>query len=492
MKSKKMGIIVVVLLVLICSIVIRYFLKNKSKKEVETIKPSGEVQESNTLDIDKQLATIVKHFEDWKSYNDEGNYAYAITDLDHNGRLEIISSNIEGSGWYSYTSIYEVNEKQDGLVKCVFQQEKEGESEADIITTNEWNMYYDKLNDTYHYILLDDLKINAMDYYQNKRDFVLKDGKITEQFLASKEITYDEMENEQIKCTNASGENISLEIYERIDVISLGQFEKKIQNIEWIMNTQMELKDVSQKKLLELLKESYNHFDFYQIVENKISNKEHWSDIDKERMTAYQKVLKDLYNDGILPDGMDAGFDIGTDKSEDKFAICDIDNDGEDELLIAHTSTAVAGMVELVYGYDENAKMLNEELSTFPFIQYYDNGVIVADWSHNQGKAGNHFWPYTLYQYNSLKDKYEQVGMVDAWDKSYTQEIYPEDEFPSEKDKDGNGMIYYIMSGDSFQYEDAVDDNVYQAWRNIYIQNARKVKVPYQNLTSDNIKKLDF
>ena len=488
MKINKVAIIVVVLLILLASLALRFFLMNKKENNNEVIQTSTTTQENASLDIDKQLSIIMDHDGEWKISNDSGNYAYAITDLDHNGRLEIISSILEGSGWYCYTNIYEVNEKADGLEKCVSQKEKEGESELDIITSNEWNTYYDKMNDTYHYVLKDDVRINAMEYLQNKRGFVLKNGETLEQTLASKERNYAENgADEEIKCTNANGESISLEEYDKIDARIFETLEKKIQNIGWVMNTQSELKNISKEELRGLLKKSYNNFIFIKMIEGTTSDNDDETELDKERLMIYEKTLKNLYENGLLPDGMDADFDIDADKTEDKFAICDIDNDGKDELLIAHTSTAVTGMTELIYDYDENKKELKAELHSFPFLQYYDNGVIIADWSHNQGKAGDEFWPYTLYQYDSLKDEYKQVGMVDAWDKSYTEEVYPDEKFPSEVDKDGNGMIYYIMSGDTFQYENSVDDDAYQIWRSTYLKNANKVNVPYQSLTIENI-----
>ena len=43
---------------------------------------------------------------------------YMCSDLDGNGRLEILVAESGGTGLYTYTKIYEVNEAKDALVPC--------------------------------------------------------------------------------------------------------------------------------------------------------------------------------------------------------------------------------------------------------------------------------------------------------------------------------------------------------------------------------------
>lgn len=97
--------------------------------------------------------------------------------------------------------------------------------------------------------------------------------------------------------------------------------------------------------------------------------------------------------------------------SSENFAICDVNGDGKNELIIQRNSTYVAGQVERVYSANGN-----ELLAEYPMTTYYDNGYVAAGWSHNQGVAGDKLWPYTLYRYDSSAGKYVQEAAVDGWD----------------------------------------------------------------------------
>ena len=145
----------------------------------------------------------------------------------------------------------------------------------------------------------------------------------------------------------------------------------------------------------------------------------------KEQMAAYSAVLKGIYYQHKYPDGQDCGFNYSGDVSDNQFAIYDIDFDGKEELIIQYTTTYTAGMVEVIYDYDSKTKLLKEELRSFPSLTYYNNGIVSADWSHNQGLAGlGDFWPYTLYQYKQESDTYIEIASVDAWNKEQANEDY--------------------------------------------------------------------
>lgn len=67
-----------------------------------------------------QLQIIAKNKELWlDGLNDEDAvYQYAVTDLDGNGRKEIIVSQKEGTENYIYSRIFQVNDSYDGLEEC--------------------------------------------------------------------------------------------------------------------------------------------------------------------------------------------------------------------------------------------------------------------------------------------------------------------------------------------------------------------------------------
>ncbi len=174
--------------------------------------------------------------------------------------------------------------------------------------------------------------------------------------------------------------------------------------------------------------------------------------------------------------------------SSENFAICDVNGDGKNELIIQRNSTYVAGQVERVYSANGN-----ELLAEYPMTTYYDNGYVAAGWSHNQGVAGDKLWPYTLYRYDSSAGKYVQEAAVDGWDKSlrdtclsYDETIIP---FPEDVDKDGDGFVYYIITeagGYAPVYGEPMDYADYALWVSRYLE-ANVIDVPYYPLTEENI-----
>lgn len=127
---------------------------------------------------------------------------------------------------------------------------------------------------------------------------------------------------------------------------------------------------------------------------------------------AYFTALENLIQNHIFPDDIDAGEPLG-DMSENKFAVYDVDNDGKEELIILYSTTITAGMAGYIFAYDSEDGTLQTELHEFPSLTFYNNGIVKALWSHNQGRAGD-FWLCNLYQYNPNSDSYVLVGMGDA------------------------------------------------------------------------------
>lgn len=209
------------------------------------------------------------------------------------------------------------------------------------------------------------------------------------------------------------------------------------------------------------------------------------------RRAAFAELLRTAHDKQILPDGsiLD-GFDIeGIEKN--LFALHDVDGDGREELILLWSNACMAGMTEIVYDYDEASGQVREELSEFPGVIFYDNGMAEAGWSHNQGLAGR-IWPYNLYQYQPEDDRYEYVGSVDAWDRSLGEINYMENgaSFPEALDADGDGLIYYLLPPDwEGQYDRAarVDGPEYQQWLDSFLADAGFQKLSFVELTGKNI-----
>lgn len=202
-----------------------------------------------------------------------------------------------------------------------------------------------------------------------------------------------------------------------------------------------------------------------------------------ERKAAFISALEGICRNQVFPDGSEFQYDASTNGEGNQFAIYDIDFDGKEELIIQYTTTYTAGMVEVIYDYDSKTKLLKEELRSFPSLTYYNNGIVSADWSHNQGLAGlGDFWPYTLYQYKQESDTYIEIASVDAWNKEQANEDYEGNPFPDELDIDGDGFIYFVTAEGTYAQNTVVDGEEYERWRSSLLGNAKKMEVPYQTL----------
>lgn len=206
--------------------------------------------------------------------------------------------------------------------------------------------------------------------------------------------------------------------------------------------------------------------------------------------TVYIDAIKNLYYNYKLPDGTEFEDPKNIDDyemSENSFAICDVDLDGKNELILAFTHHPMAAMRTIIYDYDSTSNKFIEQFTEFTGINFYNNGVIEVLWSHNQGSAGDSLWPYTLYKYNKELDSYEVIAQVDAWDKSFNEKSYIAETFPTEVDKDGNGIVYYVRISGSDK-DIPYDLKEYMEWRTQYILDDNlKITVPYINLTEENI-----
>lgn len=212
-------------------------------------------------------------------------------------------------------------------------------------------------------------------------------------------------------------------------------------------------------------------------------------DPDREAMlAAYTSVLESFYFDHTPPDGESYGFWEGEDVSGNRFALYDIDGDGKDELIVEWTTTYNAGNVIIIYGYDAASNTVRREFEQYPFATFYDNGIVKIGASHNHGRAPmlEDFWPYTLYQYDPDSDSYIGIATVDAWERE-PDEFNISEDFPEEADADGDGVLYYVMQVEHYDYDVPCDLAEYNKWLDSYVGGAEKMEVPYMWLTEENI-----
>ncbi len=293
-KKGSVGVAVVIILIVLVIIVGAFIsINNKTKVMSNNIsgdtKNSGEKEQTKAVNVEKQIDVIMNNIDTWNLSTDEDIYApygYAITDLDQNGRLEIIASSCQGTGIYTYSNYYEVNESLNGLNK-IERNVEEGSSEADIMIPTV-KVFINKATNEYHYIFDDLVKVGAAEYYENKQDIVLKNGKIYEKAIAYRNTVYTDS-NPNVTLKDANNKEITAEDYALIENKLFSNLELKFANIEWVSTTDVDFSSVSGDELKNKLIESYEKFGFSDIeVDNTLD--EEFSLIDTNNIKV---ILKD-------------------------------------------------------------------------------------------------------------------------------------------------------------------------------------------------------
>lgn len=205
----------------------------------------------------------------------------------------------------------------------------------------------------------------------------------------------------------------------------------------------------------------------------------------------YGGILSQIIAARQLPDGeldtssLDAGFG---EMRDNHFAVTDIDGDGREELIISYANATMAGMMAIIYDYDPVAGELKRELTQWPALTFYDNGIIKAEASHNH--THGEFWPFALYQYESESDSYKQIAYVSTWDKEIS-DVYEEQPFPDELDTDGDGTLFNISEGAeaAYEYEDYKYNQAdFEEWYNGMMESADEVSIDYQPMEYESFK----
>ena len=203
------------------------------------------------------------------------------------------------------------------------------------------------------------------------------------------------------------------------------------------------------------------------------------SDGSRKKLMNY---LPELYNKLSSDDGIvmgNARFD------ENTFSICDIDSDGEAELLVKITTGTMAANGLYIYKADSSGQVVQEGTMSNN-SDFYKNGYVKSPWSHNQGLGT--LWPYTVMQYIKAEDEYTNIYSLDSWDKSVNPESFNGESFPDNIDISSTGTIYYINNFVSGE-EKTCDYFDYVKWFNSWNQCSPKLRINYEAYSEDNIKK---
>ena len=159
-------------------------------------------------------------------------WSYAFTDLDRNGRLEVLTASTQGSGIFTYAECWEVNAAFDGLDHCTADYAEEEFFAWPELIVEEAPCYYDSASGLYHYLFTDLTRVGAAQHYETLCDLSLSDGKLGYQPLASRE-TQDGEGGTHILCTDADGNAITEVEFEAWPAQVYAGMEQSSQSFVW-------------------------------------------------------------------------------------------------------------------------------------------------------------------------------------------------------------------------------------------------------------------
>ena len=136
---------------------------------------------------------------------------YTITDLDHNGRLEVITASQQGTGLFTYVDCWEIDPGFTGLVVCP-DNTREGEAWPDIIV-DQLTWYHDPATGRYTYLCEDFMRDGMARSYTGQDCFSLYNGSFVLRLLASKEESFDAQGNPSVRYHDADGREITMNDY---------------------------------------------------------------------------------------------------------------------------------------------------------------------------------------------------------------------------------------------------------------------------------------
>lgn len=220
---------------------------------------------SNATSYDSQLQLITANADVWMGDTERiaEPFFYAVTDLDRNGRLEIIQSFRQGTGLYTCTQLWEVDIKKSVLVPCQLSEyDDEEDSQPDIITDNPISVYWDKANNCYYYIFDDNIRYSAGEGYQNLLSVSLQNGIVTTTLLA-KGYSVASESGADITTTykDANGNTIDENASNMIADTAYADFIAMKSTIGWTdYSVSAQLPKLTESEIKEILKSSWEKF----------------------------------------------------------------------------------------------------------------------------------------------------------------------------------------------------------------------------------------
>ena len=142
---------------------------------------------ASARDAEAQINVIFRDFSSCQQADSDGTWFYAVTDLDHNGRLELLAATVQASSLLPAVKVWELNADCSALQPCRLNI-AENEVFANILTDSA-ETRYDKEKDAWFYLVNDYYQVSAEDAFVVKSAVVLNSGELEYGALAYEDIS---------------------------------------------------------------------------------------------------------------------------------------------------------------------------------------------------------------------------------------------------------------------------------------------------------------
>lgn len=234
------------------------FVSNIFEKGADSAaEPDESVWDGVEGDVRRQLEAFAQAGEQWsvQEYDDYTPVSYTVYDLDRDGRLELVTHFIMGTGLYSENHFYRMNESGDGITELpqIYYAEY---AELDIGPGGDKKAFQDEKDGIIYYLDSDYTRNGAAEAWEAEGAFYLKDGQVYSLIYRSRHILADENGASQETFYDAEGNEVDRKAWEQLYAdFCMGKAEV-YGEMSW-QTASVEDADVTEGQLLEKLVESY-------------------------------------------------------------------------------------------------------------------------------------------------------------------------------------------------------------------------------------------
>ncbi len=186
---------------------------------------------AETSMVDQQLNLIYSQLDKMMQNDGRNTWYYCVTDLDHDGNLELIAASLHPQDRSTNVKIWEVSGDGTALIECGLAKD-EDESFPDIMTESA-DAFYNRETDTWNYLVYDNIVISDTEVYTIETSVSLKDGVLGYNAHA---IEHTVLENayRSVSYTDVNGFVISQEQYSRSATDAFAGMERSNAAFEWL------------------------------------------------------------------------------------------------------------------------------------------------------------------------------------------------------------------------------------------------------------------